>query len=150
MIQRQHSDFFERLTQDIAKLFAVLIGKDINEVEKELDQAYNEWLKLDRKSLDEIDSEELLPTLLDEMQLDVDHIEVLANLFAEEGKLYFKEKQFLKSKNKLEKALKLFDFVDQEKQIFSFERQATLQKIKNIISEIEPNYKNDNKKNDLR
>ena len=67
MIRRQHSDFFERLTQDIANLFAVLIGKDIDEVEKELDQAYNEWLKLDRKSLDELHRDELLPALLDEM-----------------------------------------------------------------------------------
>ena len=99
MIRRQHSDFFERLTQDIAKFFAVLIGKDIDEVEKELDQAYNDWLKLDRKSLDEMNADELLPTLLDEMHLEVDHIEVLAELFAKEGAFYFKENQFFKSKN---------------------------------------------------
>lgn len=144
MIRRQHSDFFERLTQDIANLFAVLIGKDIDEAEKELDQAYIEWLKLDRKSLDELHPNELLPALLDEMRLDANHVEILANLFSEEGKLYFKEKQFLKSKNKLEKALKLFDFVDEEKQIFSFERQTTLQKINTLISKIESTYKNDN------
>ena len=78
------------------------------------------------------------------MQLDADHIEVLANIFTEEGKLYYNEKQFLKSKNKFKKALKLFDFVDREKQIFSFERQATLQKINALISKIESTYKKDN------
>lgn len=150
MIQRKHSDFFERLTQDIANFFVVLIGKDNDEIEKELDQAYNDWLKLDRKSLDDLHQDKLLPVLLDEMRMDADHIEILANIFKEESKLYYKEKLFLESKNKLEKALKLFDFVDREKQIYSFERQATLQKIKDIISEIELNYKNDNKKYDLR
>ena len=53
MIQRKHSDFFERLTQDIAKFFAVLIGKNIDEIEEELNVAYNEWLKLDRQALDD-------------------------------------------------------------------------------------------------
>ena len=144
MIQRKHSDFFERLTQDIARFFAVLIGKNIDEIEAELNVAYNEWLKLDRKSLDELDPQDLLPTLLDEINLEVDHIEVLADLFSKEGELYFNQKQYLKSKLKLQNAIKLFDYVDQEKQLFSFERQATLQKINDIIFEIEPNHKNDN------
>ncbi len=140
MIQRKHSDFFERLTQDIAKVFAVLIGKNIDEVEEELNLAYNEWLKLDRKSLDELHPNELLPMLLNEMKLEVDHIKILADLFAKEGELYFNEKQFLKSKLKLKNALTLFDFVDQEKQIFSFERQTTLKQIKTLISKIETNH----------
>jgi hypothetical protein len=139
MIQRKHSDFFERLTQDIAAFFAVLIGKNIDEIEEELNVAYNEWLKLDRKSLDELDPPELLPTLLNEMNLQIDHIEILADLFAKEGEIYFNENQYLKSKLKLKNALILFDFVDQEKQIFSFERQTTLQQIKTLISKIETN-----------
>ena len=144
MIQRRHSDFFERLTQDIARFFAVLIGKNIDEIEAELELAYNEWLKLDRKSLDEMDPDEMLSALSNEMNLDADHIEILADLSAKEGEHYFNNQQFLKSKNKLEKALKLYDFVDQEKQIFSFERQSTLQKISDLIVNIESNYKNDN------
>lgn len=144
MIRRRHSDFFQRLIQDIAKLFAVLIGKNIDEVEEELDLAYDEWLKLDRKSLDEMEPEELLNTLTDEMELDVDHIEIVAELSEKEGMLYFNEKDFLNSKTKLEKALKLYDFVDQERQLFSFQRQASLQKIRDLISKIESNYKNDN------
>ena len=63
MIRQKHSDFFQRLIQDIAKLFAVLIGKNIDEVEEELDLAYSEWLKLDRKSLDEMEAEELIKNL---------------------------------------------------------------------------------------
>ena len=144
MIRQKHSDFFLRLIQDIAKLFAVLIGKNIDEVEEELDLAYNEWLKLDRKSLDEMDAEELLSTLTNEMNLDVDHIEIVAELSAKEGELYFNQKDFIKSKHKLEKALKLYDFVDLKRQLFSFERQTTLQKISDLISEIESTYKNDN------
>lgn len=144
MIQRKHSDFFERLTQDIAKFFAVLIGKKLDEVEDALNLAYNEWLKLDRKSLDETDPEKLLSTLLEKLKLDVNQLEILADIFAREGELYFKEKQFIKSKLKLKNAVTLFDFVDQEKQIFSFERQATLQNIQELISKIESHYKNDN------
>ena len=144
MIQRKHSDFFERLTTDIARFFAALLGKNLDEIEEELNLAYNEWLKLDRKSLDELDPAELLSTLLDEMNLEVDHIEILSDLFFKEGELYFNEKQYLKSKIKLENALKLFDFVDRKKKVFSFERQATLQKISVLISKIESNYKHDN------
>ncbi len=150
MIQRKHSDYFERLTQDIAKFFAALIGKNIDSVEEELDQAYHEWLKLDRKSLDALNSEELLSTLLKEMNLDVEHIELVAEIFANEGELYFNKNQYFKSKSKLQNALNLFEFVDQEKQIFSFERQSDLQKIKKLIAKINLNYKNGNIKNDLR
>ena len=78
------------------------------------------------------------------MQLQVDHIEVLAHFLAKEGEWYFDNLQFSKSKQKLLKALKLFDFVDQQKQTFSFERKATLEKVNSIISQIESNYKNDN------
>jgi hypothetical protein len=144
MIQRKHSDFFERLTLDVARLFAVLIGKNIDEVEEELNLAYNEWLSLDRKSFDEIKQDELLPTLLNEMKLEVDHIEILADIFTKEGELYFNGKRFLKSKQKLKNAIKLYDFVDREKQIFSFERQETLKKINGLIYEIESNHKNEN------
>ena len=144
MIRSRHSDFFQRLIQDIAELFATLIGKNIEEVEEELDLAYNEWLKLDRKSLDEMDSDEMLSTLLNEMNLDADHIEILAELSEKEGIYYFDKKDYLKSKNKLEKAIELYDFVDQKRQIFSFERQTILQKIRDLISEIGSNYKNDN------
>jgi len=139
MIQRKHSDFFEKLTQDIAKFFALLIGKNIDEIEDELELAYNEWLKLDRKSLDEMEPEELLAILLNELNLDADHIEVLALLSAEEGAFYFSKNQFFKSKDKLKKALILYDFVDREKQIFSFKRKATLEKISDLISKIGSN-----------
>ena len=144
MIQRKHSDFFERLTQDIAKFFAVLIGKNIEDVEEELNLAYSEWLKLDRKTFDELTPEELLTTLLGEMKLDVNHVELLADIFAQEGEFYFKQKLYLKSKLKLQNAVKLFNFVDQEKQVFSFERQATIQNLKILITKIDSNYLNDN------
>ena len=81
---------------------------------------------------------------IDTQKRQVDHIEILADLFSKEGELYFNEKQYLKSKIKLENALKLFDFVDRKKKVFSFERQATLQKISVLISKIESNYKHDN------
>lgn len=144
MIQRKHSDFFERLTQEIAEFFAALIGKKLEDVEEELNLAYNKWLKLDRKSLDEIAPEWLSSTLLEEMNLDVNQLEILADVFAREGELYFKEKQFIRSKLKLKNAAMLFEFVDQEKQIFSFERQAIVQNIKALINHIESHYKNDN------
>lgn len=137
MIQRKHSDFFERLTKDIARLIATLLGYNIEEAEEQLAIAYNEWFGMDRSTIDKMSTEELMSELIDNSNMEVNHLELLAELFAKEGKWYFDCKQYLKSKRKLEKALKLFDFVDREKQLFSFERQLTLQHIKSSIQTID-------------
>ena len=89
-----------------------MIGKNIDEVEQELNLAYYEWLKLDRRSLDEMDPKSLFGYPCgNEMNLDADHIEILAEFSMHEGEYYFNKNEFLKSKNKLEKALKLYSIL---------------------------------------
>ena len=147
MIQRRHSDFFERLSRDIAAVFATLLGYTIENAELELEEAYMEWFGLDRAAFEGLTAEEMISLLNDNPEIGIDHMESIADLLAEEGKWYFEKKEYLKSKRKLEKALKLFDFVDQQKQLYSFERQVILKEIESLIKTINESHSTDN---DLR
>lgn len=130
-------DYIERLTQQIAMVFAKLMGKELKESLDIIDEAYNEWLKLDASFIDSLDEEELLEELLNTKGLHIHQLEFLAELLTKEGEILFNENQLSKSKDKLKKALILFRYVDNNQQLFSLERQATLVKLRNIIQKIE-------------
>jgi len=129
-------DYIERLTQQIAMVFAKLMGKETKESLEIIDEAYNEWLKLDRSFVDALSEDELLEVLVNEKGLNVHQLEFLAELLNKEGEILFDENQLSKSKDKLKKSLILFHHVDNEQQLFSLERQRTLANISNIIQKI--------------
>ncbi len=136
MIQK---DYIQRMLKDIARVIALLMGKNTDESLEIINKAYNSWLKLDAAFIDALSDDELIDVLINEKKLHVNHLEFLAELLAKEGELLFNEKDYEKSQNKLKKSLILFDFVDQEQQLFSLDRQATVQKIKQQLTAISKN-----------
>lgn len=150
MIQRRHSDMILRMIQDTAKLIALLLGKDIREAEEHLDKAYNEWLGLDRKGLDNLSDADFKAKLLGAEGLDLDSLAVLAELLAGEGQLFYQRNQFSKSKKNLQRALLLLEEVEMIRQVFSFQKQQKIQGIKALINDIDSHYQNDPINDDLR
>lgn len=136
MIER---DYVQRMLKDIARVMALLMGKKTEESLEIINEAYISWLKLDASFIDALADDELIDVLINEKKLNVNHLEFLAELLAKEGELLFIKKDFQKSQNKLKKSLILFDFVDREQQLFSLDRQATVQKIKQQLIAISKN-----------
>lgn len=133
MIQK---DVILRLTEEIGRLVAAITGKNIPEALEYIDEAYDEWVALSSSDIGGIPAEKLLDLLVKEKGIAINRIELLAELLTKEGELFYKSEQFVKSKDRLEKALLLFDYVDKEQQIFSFEKMQTLQNIKKILADI--------------
>lgn len=127
-------DYIERLTQEIAAFVALLIGKKTKEALNIIDDAYVHWLKISRQELLNLDKDELFVLLLEEKKMQPYQLELLAEIMAEEGSIYVKEKEKLKAKHTLEKALQLFEFIDQAQALYSIRRQAKMQQIKNHLS----------------
>lgn len=133
MIQK---DYIERMTQQIAQIMAKLMGLNIDESLEIVDQAYTEWLTIDRKLIDQVSKENLLDVLINEKKLTVNHLEFIAELLAVEGKLFFNNKQLVKSRDTLQKSLILFQHVDLAQALFSFDRQNKLKNIQHLLKEI--------------
>lgn len=127
-------DYIERLTQQIAALLAELMGKETKEALEIIDKAYDIWLKLSRKELLALGTNELFILLVEEKEMKAHQLELLAEMMTKEGEIYLKENDKDKAKLSLEKALRLFEFVDEAQQLYSMERQATMQHIKNQLS----------------
>jgi len=134
MIQK---DYIQRMTQQIAQIMAKLMGLNIDESLEIIDQAYTEWLTIDRKFLDQLSKNQLLDVLVKEKKLNINHLEYIAELLAIEGELFFKNKQLPKSRDTLQKSLILFQHVDLAQQLFSFDRQNKLKRIQHLLQQIE-------------
>lgn len=134
MIQR---DYVQRMIEALSKVLGALMGLKPPEGIDLIQEASRDHLNIEGDWLDNLPKETLIKTLQKEKGLHVGQLEFLAELLAKEGALHFEMEAFSKAKNKLEKALILFDFVDKEWQIFSFERQSTVLKIKTLLREIE-------------
>ena len=127
-------DYIERLTEQIAQLIARLMGKNIKESLEIIEEAYTSWFKISADVLIDIKEEEIINFLSKEKNFHVYQLELLAEIMAKEGAVYFNKNEKNKSKNILKKALILFEFVDEKQQLYSLERLSTIKKIKNQLS----------------
>ncbi len=130
MIQR---DYIERLTQEVAKVLARMIGKDWEKTMLLIEQVYHDWLPFERAEVLQQLPEDLLDWLIEEQQCAIQHIEVLAELLFTEGKYLFEQEQRATAKDRLKRAVKLFDYVNEKSDIYSFERQEKLEQAKKMI-----------------
>lgn len=130
MIQK---DYIERMMQQIAEVIAELLRLKIDDGLELVQEAYQEWLKIDSNVVDEIPLENLLDVLVEEKGMSVNQLEILATLLYKEGEFWFNDNQWGKCKVKLEKSLTIYHFVDKEQAIFSLDREATLKSIESLI-----------------
>ena len=138
MIKR---DYFLRWTQELAKVIARLIGKDPEEALELLDKSLEEQLQLDAKSLADIPKEKLIEYLSNSRGYDLAQIEFIAEaLYLQCQNLHQQLPQtqdFANQKDKLEKALTIFEHVENEQGIFSLERQSKIANIHSMLKKLQ-------------
>lgn len=97
-------------------------------------EVYSERLKLDSDFLATLTPENILDKLLDEKKFNVHQFEFVAEILTKEGITLDKLNRKEESADKLNKALIIFNFVEEEQQLFSLERRLTIQQIKQILA----------------
>lgn len=137
MIQK---DYILRWVQELAKVMARMIGKDPKETLELLDTAFDELLQLDAKSLRDIPKEKIIDYLIKERGFDIPQLEFIAELLYLQATnmeaLLAQSGDFADQRDKLEKALIIFEHVENNQDIFSLERQDKLAKIRSTLKEL--------------
>ena len=133
MIQR---DYILRLTQQIAQLIAKLLGKSAEEKLEYINQAFDEWLRMDGHEIGSIDEEKILDFLIQMKGFNVYQLELIAELLAKQGEALFESQQFSSAKDRLKKSLIIFGHVEEETQLYSLERMNTITRINEIFAKI--------------
>ena len=133
MFQR---DYILRLVEQMAQLVAKLIGLDPEKALEVIDENFTEWLGFGADYIDDIPADQLLDVLINKNNLNVNQLEFLAELLGKQGLAYIEMQQNLTAKDKLNKSLIIFDFVDEQQGLFSLERMNTLSSLKKHLKNI--------------
>ena len=128
-------DIVLRWTQELAKVIAKILGKETQEALNIIEEAYKELLFLDPKVFDQLPNDQILDFLIQEKQLNIEQLTFFAGLLAKEGELLHQIGEFTIARNKLEKALIIFDHIERHHELFSFDRQNTINTIKNLLNQ---------------
>lgn len=127
-------DYIERLTQDIARFMAKLIGFEAVEALEYIDESYQEYLHLDKAYIDLLTTDDIVEKLEQDKKLNIFQIEMAAEMMCKEGELLHQLGEKERSNDRLNKALTLFEHVETTLQILSLDRQMKISKIKQLLN----------------
>lgn len=96
--------------------------------------AYKKLLSISPEKLDEAG---FISKLTNHSVLGLEEFNVLAELLKEEGDLYYEKQKFSLAKTKYEQSLALFDYLNREEKVFSFEREAKTNLMQEYIKSID-------------
>lgn len=133
MIKR---DYILRWTQELAKVIARLLGKSPELQLEIMEESFEELLGLDIEKLDHLPPEDLLAYLTLEQQYNEGQLEFLAEILYRQGGLLLESSQNQLGHRRLQTALLIFELLDNQQDIFSFERQARMQAIREELDKI--------------
>ena len=132
MIQK---DYIERMTQQVAKVLARLIGKDWEQTLLVIEEVYNDWLPIKRDDLLAYPPEEILDWLVVKENISLDELEAIANLLHTESVHLLDLEQKEEAFDRLKKAFLLLEYVDQQADIYSFERTHQIEQVQQILNQ---------------
>lgn len=131
MLQR---DYILRMIEMIGELIAGVLGLirkgDFQKASLKLENAYSEFLKEDAAFFQNIPSEKLTQTLLEEHNYSHGHLEILSELFYAQAELFSAEGKDEEARKYYEKSLMLLEFVMKEGKVFSIEKEARINHLK--------------------
>lgn len=132
MLQR---DYIQRMIEQISKIMALLMGLDVPEERiKIINEAYEEWLKTNPDFLRTLSPDNIVEVLVRGKGYNAEQIEFLAELMAEEGKAELDRGNITAGQDLLRKTLVLFDYVNDEQQLFSIERMQKIGEVEALLS----------------
>jgi tetratricopeptide (TPR) repeat protein len=127
MIRKDH---LLKLLQQLDEALKKISGlKHEGNTESALEVVEQSYAKLLGIGIPDQEDEQFLNKLLGEKALEFDELNVLAHLLKEEGDLYFALDDHEKSLTKYHQALDVFEYLNKEEKVFSFEREAKISEI---------------------
>jgi len=134
MIQK---DYIQRMIEQISKVLGLLMGMDVPEEKiKIINEAYTHWLKTNPDYLRKLSTENIVEVLIRGKGYTVEQMEFLSELMVEEGKAEAEKGNTVIAADLWRKSLILFDYVDAEQGLFSFERMKKIDHVKQKLNEI--------------
>ncbi len=133
-------DFMLRMIEMLAEFVAGILGLikkgDFKKAAQSIDDAYMDYLQQDAAFFNNLSSDNLPESLLQEHNYTGDHLKILSELFFAQAELAFAQEKYCESREYYRKSLSLLEFTIKESKTFSFEEQAKISSIKNRISEL--------------
>lgn len=130
-------DYILRLIELFAQALGVILGlikkKDYNQSAIAIENAYSDFLQKEAAIFRVIPKENITETLLKEHNYTNEHLEILAQLFYAEAELSYAKENNEACLHYAEKALLLFEFIDNEQKTFSRERFNIMNHLKSTI-----------------
>jgi hypothetical protein len=126
----------EILTELIAAIFGLIKKGEFPEASRILDNAYYDYLKQDAAFFKNIPIEDLTDRLLKEHHFNNAHLETLSGLFYAQAELFKAQGLKIESVTYYEKSLVLLEFVLQESNVLSLEKQARADTIRKQMDEV--------------
>ena len=127
------------MVEEFTKFLAAIMGlKDEGKYEealKKIDSVYTGLLQIEPVVIKSIDTEELLYFLKSEKKYSNQHLKMIAELLYEEGMIYAEMGDPISTRNVLEKAKVLIDYLSENDQTFSFDWYEKLASIERILEE---------------
>ncbi len=125
-------DLIERMSKELAKVLAELLGFDTSQKLEYINEYLNS-LDLDPVDLLDLHPEDLLEELIDREDLQVSHLELVANLIHQKAKVYYEQDFDAFGHNMMKKAILVLEYVDEELGIFSMERRELIDSMKRDV-----------------
>lgn len=140
----EQQDYLKRQIDQMAKVLGKIIAditglKDqgkVNEGMEIADQTMKSELALDMGDLLKIPKNEFIDTLINKKQVHNENLEQFAEMLSELADGWLKQDAGEKAKDLYEKALAIYEYLEETGSAFSFGRNMKKQNINNIIQEI--------------
>ncbi len=134
-------DFIMRMIEMIAEMIAGILGLikkgNFQKASQLIEEAYHDYLKQDAAYFNSIPTDQLTDELISKHNYSNGHLEILSNLFYAQAELNYAQNKYSESLQFYQKALLLLEFVLNENQTFSFDKQSKSNLIQNRIAELE-------------
>ena len=133
-------DYILRMIEMFAKFISLIISKitkgEYKEAEELLEESYKMLLKENAAKFTFIPKEKITDQLLSDNNFEKEHLEILAQLFKVEAELRFAQKNTELSLDFYQKALIIFEFLDNNSTDFSIQRKMDIDEIKEKINKL--------------
>ncbi|MGQ8336581.1 hypothetical protein ACUNWD_08530 [Sunxiuqinia sp. A32] len=133
-------DYILRMIEMIGDLIAGILGLikkgNFQKAGDSIEQAYQDYLKEDAAFFRRISLDDLNQNLIQEHNYTHDHLEILAELFYAEAELLNAQSQTRRSLEFYEKSVKLYQFVIQETETFSIQKNEKVELLQQKIEQL--------------
>ncbi len=131
-------DYILRMIRQATELMGKLLQfknvGDTNNVLKVVQQAYDELLRIDPLLVEKMPAEQLIPLLKEKYDWQLAQFQLLADLLYESGLLCQDDGAQNEARQKFQKALLLYTFVNQHDSVYDMNRTAKISVLSKLLS----------------